>query len=334
MRTRVLVTGTGSFGVGEGIVHCLKMAGDRYELWAANMDEKASSLYECEHGVLLPIASDAEYVQVLRRFSQEHSIRFLIPGSEPELMAIAPHSESFAAFGCDVLANPETVVQIGANKYETYKFLKREELPTPESTLDLSESSAQALGWPVIMKPLSGGGSRNVHKILNAENLRERREAMQQLGEQVFLQEYVGAMNEEYTASALLDLKGHLIGSFAARRTLSGGATATVEVEDFPDIRSLAERVARALGARGPINIQLRMHHGKPTVFEINPRFSGSAPFRALAGFNEPDLMIQSVLLGRPVELPSRQHGLFGVRSFHESVYSLSAKASLLRPGA
>ena len=56
------------------------------------------------------------------------------------------------------------------------------------------------------------------------------------------------------------------------------------------------------LGARSAINIQLRFVDGKAVIFEINPRYSGTSSFRAIVGYNEPDVMIRKHLLGETIE--------------------------------
>lgn len=52
----------------------------------------------------------------------------------------------------------------------------------------------------------------------------------------------------------------------------------------------------------GPINIQGRVRSGVLMPFEINPRFSASTYLRALAGFNEIDMLLGYLITG---ELPS-----------------------------
>ena len=42
----------------------------------------------------------------------------------------------------------------------------------------------------------------------------------------------------------------------------------------------------------GACNVQLRIRDGKPYVFEINPRCSGTTAARALVGFNEPSVIL------------------------------------------
>ena len=167
--------------------------------------------------------------------------------------------------------------------------------------------------------------------INSASQIRELYKNSDEKGRRDLIQDLYGSMDEEVTASSLSDLNGLFIGSFAARRTLAGGATATVEVNEYPEVHRLARQVAEALGARGPINIQARVHNGQLTVFEINPRFSGSAPFRAKCGFNEPHLLIQSIIHGAPVSFDPPQKNVFGVRSFKETLFQQNRKKKLVR---
>ena len=49
--------------------------------------------------------------------------------------------------------------------------------------------------------------------------------------------------------------------------------------------------------------------HGVPRLFEINARFSGTTPMRALFGFNEVDLCLRKLILGEEITPPVIRHG-------------------------
>jgi carbamoyl-phosphate synthase large subunit len=49
------------------------------------------------------------------------------------------------------------------------------------------------------------------------------------------------------------------------------------------EIRQIASRLAKGLGARGLMNLQLGLHHGRLYVLEANPRASRTVPFVAKA---------------------------------------------------
>jgi carbamoyl-phosphate synthase large subunit len=57
----------------------------------------------------------------------------------------------------------------------------------------------------------------------------------------------------------------------------------------------------------GPINIQARLSAGLPKTFEINPRFSASCPIRAVAGVNEPDILVRNWLYGESIKIETYQ---------------------------
>jgi carbamoyl-phosphate synthase large subunit len=140
-------------------------------------------------------------------------------------------------------------------------------------------------------------------------------------GYQPIAQEYIGNHEQEYTVGVLSTLDGTLVGSLAMRRVLRGLSLKTRvpmlgglgewlalstglsqgRVEHASEIRRVCERIAIELGSRGPLNIQLRLVKGRVYPFEINPRFSGTCCLRALAGFNEPDILLSHHLLGEPI---------------------------------
>ena len=70
------------------------------------------------------------------------------------------------------------------------------------------------------------------------------------------------------------------------------------KIGKFPEVTKQCAEISKKFGARGPINIQCRLVDGIVSVFEINPRFSGTTSLRALVGYNEPEFFIKKYLLG------------------------------------
>ena len=64
------------------------------------------------------------------------------------------------------------------------------------------------------------------------------------------------------------------------------------------------------MGSRGPLNIQCRKTKEGIYTMEINPRFSGTSPMRALMGYNEPDILIRKYLLGQNIVKIKYKKGL------------------------
>ena len=68
--------------------------------------------------------------------------------------------------------------------------------------------------------------------------------------------------------------------------------------------------IVEALKPFGGCNVQLRVRNGKPYVFEINARCSGTTAARALAGFNEPKIVADFLFDGSLPEPTIREIGI------------------------
>lgn len=87
-----------------------------------------------------------------------------------------------------------------------------------------------------------------------------------------------------------------------------------------------------SINSKGPLNIQCRMVDNELYVFEINPRFSGTSPFRTLFGFNEADILVTKMNEGKSSFDKSKvKIGCFGVRGFQEKVYRNEVKSMIIK---
>lgn len=121
------------------------------------------------------------------------------------------------------------------------------------------------------------------------------------LPEGMIHQEYIDG--PEYTAGAIYF--GGEAATIVMRRDLRDGNTCRAYVEEFPELNAKVREWTLALKPHGPCNFQFRVDkNGEPRCFEINARFSGTTPFRALAGFNEVEMCVDYLLHGRPIKQP------------------------------
>ena len=136
------------------------------------------------------------------------------------------------------------------------------------------------------------------------------------------IQEYVGNADCEYTVGVLSDMEGVLINSIAVKKNILSALSNRLKIQSrysdellvisngisqgqigrFPEVTSQCEVIAQKIGSRSAVNIQLRFVDGKCFVFEINPRYSGTSSFRAMVGYNEPDILIRKYLLHETIE--------------------------------
>ena len=323
----VLVTAVGGGGVGEQLIKALRLAPRPYRIIGADVEARSLGLQEVDVPVLLPLASAPEYVETLHSVCARLGVQAIYPGSEPELVVLSAARARLAAAGIILFANSAEVIATGLDKARTAAFLTDHGFHPPRAVVVTSRDELAAVSFlPAVLKPnTSSGGSANVFVAQTQAELYLFGGYLLDSFTSCLAQEYVGDAESEYTVGVLSDLDGNLLHSIAVRRNIlpafssrskvknrSGspafGAQLVVsngisqgEIGPFPEVTQPCERIAAALGSRGPLNVQCRLVDGEVRVFEINPRFSGSASLRAMVGFNEPDLLYRRHVEGETV---------------------------------
>jgi carbamoyl-phosphate synthase large subunit len=103
-------------------------------------------------------------------------------------------------------------------------------------------------------------------------------------------------------------------------------------VTNIKEARTISEELTSKLGSTGPLNVQLFITQGKPVIFEINPRFSGTTPIRSAVGFREVDATLRSFLFGEENQLRFRSNVIV-IRYLDEIYASSSALDELQKEG-
>lgn len=208
------------------------------------------------------------------------------------------------------------VINIGTDKYETYKFFSQNSLPFPETVLfDDYESLIEEVGFPIIMKPRIASASRNIYVVNSVEELMSKKFAP---SEQIILQRYLDS-DVEYTVESFMNKEGNIVGTIPMKRKLEFGLSVAGEIDRNPDVIKVSEDVTSFLRPQGPVNVQLRVENGVPIPFEINTRFSSTECVRARYGFNSVEASISNFLYNQSVELEYTE-GMF-MRYWHECYF-------------
>jgi len=304
--TKVLVTGAGAL-LGQGIIKSLQRAGTEYEIVAVDPSPLSPGLFWAHRGYTVPLATDSNFVRAIEQFLEREHPDIVLVGTDVELPVFAQERDRLEAeFSTTILVSPPDVVRIADDKYETFVFLNDAELNPPASALPESDGQLQRLidsvGFPLVVKPRVGARSAGV-SLVNDEG--ELRHALVGRGGLV-VQELAGDATDEYTSSVLV-FDGAPTASIVMRRDLRDGNTHRAYAESFPELNEFVRNVAARLQPFGPVNFQFRTdRQGSPRIFEINARFSGATPLRALVGFNEVDLCIRHLLFGEPAVGPQK----------------------------
>jgi carbamoyl-phosphate synthase large subunit len=324
MDITVLVTGVGSGSTGEQVYRALRHGRRRYRIAVANTDLDRTVVAPGARRLVLPHASDPGYLEALAAAANAVSAAFVVPGSDLELLRVAAGTGTLARLTRAIpLVNALSTISLCLDKGATAEAIARAGLRAPR-TLDCTRVDAvldgiarERLAYPLVLKPRRGGGSADVFLAQDEHELRFHAARIVACGSAAVVQEYVGDAESEYTVGVLHHPDGTLAGSFALRRDLRSllstrlrvpnrtgraelGAHLVVssgfsqgEVDDFPEVRVQAERVAAAVGSRGPLNVQGRLVGSELVVFEVNPRFSGTESMRAMSGWNAPESLVE-----------------------------------------
>jgi carbamoyl-phosphate synthase large subunit len=335
----ILVTGVGGRSVGHQVLHALSVCGgaDRYRILTADADPFSFGLYLGHESFIVPRASDPAYVDALSSLAREQEVRAILPGAEPEVRVLAAHTDEFRKFGCHVLVNPLPVVDICSDKGVLDTWLTAHGFDTPRTLpVERWRELAGHVGFPLVGKPgRDTGGSRGVMLLCDeTEALQYREHAT--AGSLV--QEYVPDAEHEYTVGVLLTPDGsRVIDTIVLKRKLVGLSLGSARsmgerhyaistgysqgfIVDHPFISQRCAELALAIGAAGPLNIQCRHASDDIKVFEVHPRFSGTTSIRASVGFNEPDVLLRSLLFGETFQSVPHRTGVAVIRAFQHVV--------------
>lgn len=321
---RVMVTGVGGGGNGEQLVKALRKSEKNYYLIGADITPVSKGLFMVDSKEILPPASDENYIDALLDTCKKQQVQALFTGSEPELKRVSAVQDEIRAAGIFLPINPKSVIDTCMDKSKTMAWLDAHGFSYPKSrTIRTQEDLAAIDFFPVVLKPsIGGGGSANSFIAQDRQEMIMFGTWMLNLYSEFIIQQYVGNAECEYTVGVLSDMEGGLINSIAVKKNILTALSNRLKIRSrytgellvisngisqgqigrFPEVTGQCEAIAQKLGSRSAINIQLRFVEGKCLVFEINPRYSGTSYFRAMVGYNEPDIMIRKYLLGETIQ--------------------------------
>lgn len=312
---RVMIAGIGGASLGTEICKCLCLAG-KYEIYGCDISPTAYGLYDKGFAQTYRISRE-NYVSEVLDVCRRSGAKWLIPGGEQPNALLGAAAELFLREGIRVVTNDATIVGLFSDKEAAFNKLSVCGIPIPKTIELTNADDVNTVGLPCIVKPATGsGGSASVFFAVTTGEALIYADFIRRNGSVPIAQEYVGDEEGEFTIGVLSLPDGRLVGSIALRRVLDaklsvayrgrGGVVSSGYsqgyIDSFPDLCQQAERIANVIQSRGPINIQGRVRNGVLMPFEINPRFSASTYLRALAGFNEIDMLLGYLISG---ELPA-----------------------------
>ena len=242
-----------------------------HEFWFVDSDiERISQSIPLERKFELPLVSSQDYYKKIVEICIEKKIQILIPGIDEELLKM---HEIFLQNEKILLFTPSKLfISKMLDKFLCMKDLNKLDFPVPE-TIEL-ENIVDVNSFPVILKPRFGRGSRGIHVVSQAKELRLYRDLKKLNNEKYICQSYVDG--QEYTVQILNCKKSRKQIIIPLKVFLKKGVTLTAEIDFDDDIIKLCDKIASFYNEDHIYNIQLIKSKIDNTIkiFEINPRFS------------------------------------------------------------
>jgi carbamoyl-phosphate synthase large subunit len=216
-------------------------------------------------------------------------VRLAIPTIDDELEAFGVARPQFAALGALAACSSQETAARCNDKYATWRVLASAGVAAARTYLP--EELPANPPFPLFIKPRVGRGAVGAHKIRNHRDLDFFREYV----DRPVIQEYLDS--PEYTIDVLCDRRGRPLSIVPRERVvIRAGVIDRGRTVKWPALIELAEQVCAAIPFQGPINVQCRLRDGWPSVFEINPRFSGGIPLTIASGADFPKLLIKMAM--------------------------------------
>lgn len=310
MKKNILVTGAGAL-LGQGILRLLQVSQFDKKIFTADPDPRSTGHWLGDFALTIPKVSDSTYISAIKDIVEKYKIDALLVGTDVELPILSQYKNEFlSTYNCKIVVSSEEVITIANDKLLTAQFLEKNNFPFPFSVMANHKSKLVAieekLGFPLFAKPFDGARSLGIKKIENHQELMELYNPESNLVVQQFLDENEG----EYTSGCVV-VDGKCVAVVTLKRDLRDGNTYRAYRDaETSKYDAFIIPIAEKLNPDGPVNFQFRIYNGKPIIFEINGRFSGTTPLRHFFGFNEVEALLNYYLFNKEITAPVLRNGL------------------------
>lgn len=272
----------------------LGMAG---RIIAVDADPLAPALREADVPYVVPRLADPSYVPMLAELCRQQGITLIFPLIDEGMPRLAAGRRELEQTGARLVLVPDKAVETTRDKLLTHQLFSRIGVPTPATWLH-ADGYSNAITYPVFVKPRFGSAGKGVFP---ARDERELAFFTNYIPDPV-VQEYLPG--PEITNDVVCDLEGNVMAVVSRRRieVRTGEVAKGVTIRDS-EITEACVRIAKGLGAIGPITVQCLLRDGRPLFTEVNPRFGGGVPLAIAAGVPIPRWLL-AIGAGQRVEVP------------------------------
>jgi carbamoyl-phosphate synthase large subunit len=311
---KILVSGVGG-DTGQGVVKSLRKSGLSMEINGMCIRAESPFLFQVDRGLISPRSASTEYIPFLINALNKYSIDLFIPTVDSEILLVSRNrarieSETKSKV---FIGDPDNIM-IASDKYLTALFLEKIGVRHPETVLASDTKGINELlkrGQAVVVKPRSGNGSRGVFTATKLTELETY------LGREDFVvQEWLDPVGGEYTTGIYSSQTRREYLKCTLLRELRNGSTYIATRVIDGELENPLQKIAEEMDVPY-INVQSMKVNGCLSIFEVNPRLSGTTAIVSRV-FNPLEMYLREVFLGESPPLATSDEVFVAMRYFEE----------------
>jgi carbamoyl-phosphate synthase large subunit len=294
-RDKILVLGGGPNRIGQGIefdyccVHAaLAMREDGYETIMVNCNpETVSTDYDTSDRLFFEPVTLEDVLEIVR-VENPKGVIVQFGGQTPLKLARA-----LEAHGVPIVGTTPDAIDRAEDRERFQQMIEKLGLLQPSNSTARSAADAvelaKQIGYPLVVRPSYVLGGRAMEIVYKEDELRHYMKTAVEVSEDSpVLLDFFLPNAIEMDVDAVSDGEQVVIGAIMQHIEQAGihsGDSAcslppyslSEEIQD--EMREVCKKMARELGVRGLMNVQLALQDGKIYVIEVNPRASRTVPF-------------------------------------------------------
>jgi carbamoyl-phosphate synthase large subunit len=242
---------------------------------AVDCDHTAAALYHADFFENVPRIDHPKYKNKIKELCKKYNITAVISLIDPELSLLSDVKAEFEKENISIIVSDKAVIDICYNKFQTYQFLQKNDLPLIPTYIDfvsvIEDINEGKLQFPLIVKPRNGSASLGIKKVFSLKELMHFENQLDHFIVQPFIS------GEEFGIDCYIDLLTKKTTNIFIKKKLSmraGETDKSISVRD-EELDVLIENLLQALKPLGPIDIDCFKTEDGYMISEINPRFGG-----------------------------------------------------------
>ena len=250
-------------------------------------DFKSIKKINADYKYQVPLGDKKKFLPKIKKIINKHSIRVIVCVVDEELrkilslkkqkLLLLQPSLHFTKISLDKLKLCTELYERKINKFNTYKL----------------KDYQDEFGYPIILKPRVGRGSRGVHIIRNEKEY--KRILRKNLDNNNFIVQKK-TEGDEYTVSVIVNSKNDDYKIVPKKIILKKSFTRKAITEKNSNVIKKCKEVIKSFNPSGPFNVQCIANKKNVEIFEINPRLSTSSTLTSAAGINEINTLVKKKL--------------------------------------